>query len=219
MSFLAVMILGGIITAAAFLYCGRRHSTPIRKILILLCLSLGLGYLGSRLMRIIEAGTFQGRSFYGSVLILPLLMPLAARILRVRREDVMDACGIGIAFISCLEKLNCLTNGCCEGRWFRLMVGGFDLSFTFPSQLLESAAGLIIAIALTVVLLQDRTPGAIYPLFLVIYGIARFILNWFRYPTGTILFLPHGCFWSLIAIAWGLLMVRRVIYGGHLLRE
>ena len=52
---------------------------------------------------------------------------------------------------------------------------------------------------------NEKNQGRIYGYYMLVYGSARFILNWFRYGVKPFVWiLPAGNFWSLVAIALGL---------------
>lgn len=51
---------------------------------------------------------------------------------------------------------------------------------------------------------KKKQKGMIYPVYLIGYGVTRFILTFLRYPKPWLGPLPPGAFWSLIAIAAGL---------------
>lgn len=84
--------------------------------------------------------------------------------------------------------------------------------FRFPSQIVESLMGLFIAVALLRMFLRGKQEGKLYPLFLVIYGVLRFLLNLLRVTEPFVWILPAGNFWSLISIAAGLLMLKKGVY-------
>ena len=87
-------------------------------------------------------------------------------------------------------RLGCFCAGCCYGKqmpppwgWhFNSDLGGADPSLTyFPSQLLEAGFNLLILFPLMMIYSRkNRKPGQIVGLYLVCYGVFRFINEFFR---------------------------------------
>lgn len=208
MNFVYVMIAATVVCIAMQSYVGKRRGVPLVKCVIMALITLGSGYFGAKLMRLVEAGTMEGRSFFGTVFLTPVVTIIAARLIRVSVADVLDATAVSCAFVAMFEKIGCSIDGCCQGRVFQFVSDNQIKIFQFPSQITESIAGLVIALILLRWLVRGRYSGKLYPLFLVLYGIARFVLNWLRSARPFIWFLPAGNFWSLISIAAGIVCLR-----------
>jgi prolipoprotein diacylglyceryltransferase len=74
----------------------------------------------------------------------------------------------------------------------------------------------ITSMVITIILLnlgkKVKYKGLLYPIYMISYGIVRFIINWFREGvTPFVWVLPAGNFWSLIAIAVNVLWIIVVI--------
>ena len=95
-------------------------------------------------------------------------------------------------------RFDCLKNSCCFGRYLP------GLGFQFPSQISEMVVGVTILLVLLRMHKKDRQVQ-LYPWYMILYGVCRFILQGLRYG-GTdpwVLGLSQGHFWSLISIAIG----------------
>lgn len=157
------------------------------------------GVAGTMLMFYVETGRFGGTSFFGAILLVPLLM-LPALLLRIPYRTLMDLCAPAESLMLAVMKLDCLAQGCCSGRYFP------SLGFQFPSQIVEMVVTLCIMALLLYMRKDPRKEGSLYGWYLILYGSTRFVLNWLRHGIAPFVWLlPAGNFWSLIAVAFGLL--------------
>ncbi|MBN1464602.1 prolipoprotein diacylglyceryl transferase [candidate division KSB1 bacterium] len=116
-------------------------------------------------------------------------------------DVLMPAVGFGIF----LTRIGCFLNGCCFGLPCE---GHGHLCVTFPlnsaagsqfpgvplvpAQLYSSLYGLIIFIALLLVERWKKFDGFLLAIFLILYGIARFIIDIYRYYEDSMVILPMG---------------------------
>jgi phosphatidylglycerol:prolipoprotein diacylglycerol transferase len=124
-------------------------------------------------------------------------------------------------------RWGCFLNGCCQGiatdsRW-GVVFPQNPQARVFPSQLFESFASLIIGLILIAVERRlRRTPeqasrGAIvWPLFLVLYGLYRFVFDFIR--AGDRIFglrvgQHTGALAFLVGVAWLVLSVKKISSG------
>lgn len=179
----------------------RRNRFPQIKVwkypLISIFLTIA-GVAGTMLLFFVETGRFGGTSFYGAVLFVPLLM-LPAMLLRISFRDLMDLCAPAECLMLTIMKIDCLTSGCCIGRYLP------SLRFQFPSQIVEMITAFFIMLILLHLETKGNFRGKLYAWYMIIYGTARFALNWLRYGlTPFVLGLPAGNFWSVVAVVIGL---------------
>ena len=166
----------------------------------LICIYLALcGVLGTFLMFYIENGYFSGTSFFGAILFVPILM-LPALIFKIPYGTLMDFCAPTGCMMMSVIKFECILVGCCAGKFLPAF------NTVFPSQQVE----IIVSFAIMAVLLwQERNTdrkGQIYPLYLILYGSTRFVLNWFRADLNPfVLGLPPGNFWGIVSVICGAL--------------
>ena len=166
--------------------------------MVLLTLWLTItGVLGTMILAYIELGEFGGTSFYGAVFLVPILI-LPAMLMRITYKDILNLCAPAECAMLLVMRFDCLDKGCCFGRYLP------DLEFQFPSQIAEMVVAITIMITLIQMHRKDRKVQ-LYPWYMILYGVCRFILQGFRYG-GTdpwMLGLSQGHFWSLIAVAIG----------------
>ncbi|MBQ6118633.1 MAG: prolipoprotein diacylglyceryl transferase [Clostridia bacterium] len=123
-------------------------------------------------------------SLYGGLLLIPLLMLLPVRRMRADYGTVMDTCAAGVYVLLGTAKLGCFAYGCCYGapcEWGP--VNRFTGERAFPVQLLETAISYAIAALLyryATNSLSDKKVGTAYPLGLLLYGAARFCVQFLR---------------------------------------
>ena len=70
---------------------------------------------------------------------------------------------------------------------------------------MEGFAALGITLVLLLLLCRGKHAEKLYPLYLVIYGGTRFVLNFLRETRPFVLAVPAGHLWSLVSILIGLL--------------
>ena len=166
--------------------------------MVLLTLWLTItGVLGTMILAYIELGEFGGTSFYGAVFLVPILI-LPAMLMRITYKDILNLCAPAECAMLLVMRFDCLDKGCCFGRYLPA------LEFQFPSQIAEMVVAITIMIALIQMHRKDRQVQ-LYPWYMILYGVCRFILQGFRYG-GTdpwVLGLSQGHFWSLIAVVIG----------------
>lgn len=162
------------------------------------------GTLSTYIWYFVEGGTFgEGVSFYGAVFIMPIAFLLAIFILREKWTDLLDVFAPSICIMLSVMKMGCFLTGCCAGR--ELFVNADGVAVCFPSQLAELANALILMIVLLVMAFRKKRRGKLYPWFMVLYGITRFVLNFFRaeYAESIGWFPPFGTIWSLVSVVVG----------------
>lgn len=181
-------------------------SVPIAAILTL------TGVVGSYLWYFVENLSFGGRSFYGAVFFCPLIFWPASRILRLTYSDTMDFVPPAGCLTLAMVKIDCLINGCCKGRILYMNQNGIFVRF--PSRIVEMIVFLLISAILMRMTFQKKHRGTIFLWFLVLYGVSRFVLDFFREVTAPYaLGLSAGSFWSLCSFVVGMVLLLIVRYG------
>jgi len=107
---------------------------------------------------------------------------------RIAVTAFADAVSIPLALMLCIGRIGCFCEGCCEGkivlcRWYTLHFP-YDMPgiCRFPSQLAEAAALALITAILYLVekKYKDKLNGALFALFMVLYGCYRLYFDHFR---------------------------------------
>ena len=161
-------------------------------------------YIAENLKSVLENGlTLGGVSFFGTVFLLPVFMPLIGLAFKVKPGRYLDFCTPAVLLMLSFIRLGCFMNGCCEGIsfWFK------GRPVTIPVQLLEAALDFAL---LGIILSLNRAgkyTGRLYFVFMTGYGIFRFILEFIRNTPKTHLGLSNGQWFSLISIAVGIIFL------------
>lgn len=160
-----------------------------------------VGITGAMLMYFLETGAFGGVSFYGAVFLIPLLMPLVGFLFRMKPGQTMDICGPCVAIMIGCMRFGCFLSGCCGG--WSVCLGSF--CFEWPTQMLDSIGDF--AIMSWLLLYEEKQPqnGKLYPMFMVAYSAMRFFLEFLRDTPKDWLYMSHGQWFAIAAVAAGLL--------------
>ncbi len=198
--FYVFLFIGALLMFLCIWFASRFYDKiPVWKLLIAAAALTVIGLLGARLMSGIESGNWTGRSFYGAVFLVPVLMFPVAVILHIPYSIIMDMCAPAGCVMLALLKVKCSIDGCCKGRIFTTSGG----EFRFPSQKVECVAAILLMIVILLLIRSRKQAGKIYSWYLMLYGVTRLILNQFRETKPWIGPLAAGTFWSLVAIGIG----------------
>ena len=184
---------------AVMCYINKDYQIPVWKVAVS-CVSLAIiGMFGVKLMSFVESGNWTGRSFYGAVFLIPVLMYPVARLLKINYGNLMDLTPPAGCIMLALLKVKCKIDGCCFGRI--MIIKGKIIQF--PSQIVECIAALVLMIIMIVIIRSGRWRGLAYAWVMFLYGIIRLILNSFRETSPWVGPFSSGSFWSIISIVIG----------------
>lgn len=199
-------LVGGSIARLPALYIQScRSQNKIWKIFPLTIALTIVELAGTMILFYIENGYFAGMSYYGGILLMPLFCILLAKIFNIPYNDLMDMFGAAAGGMLAVMRLQCVYFGCCNGIEITLPNSN---TFAFPSPIVELITVLVLMFIVLYLGKKEKNYGKLYPIYMILYGTTRFILNWFRAGnTPFVWILPPGNFWSLIAIAIGVLWI------------
>ena len=202
MNLLVFLTIGTLAMLAPVMIQSTWYKVNWKKSLLITVMLTATGTLGTFLMYFVENGSFGGISFYGAVFFVPILFVIVARLVGVRYGVLMDLCAPAECVMLAIMKVQCLLTGCCGGVLLRYN----GVSYVFPSQIMEMVNGLVIGVILLLMARKEKNRGRLFPWYMVIYGVTRFVLNMFRQGgAARILGLPFGNFWSLVSIVVGII--------------
>ena len=194
--------IGAVAMLALLIIQGAWYDIKLQKRLILTAFLTVAGTIGTYIMFYIENGWIGGTSFFGAVFFVPIALWPLAKLLKVPYGTLAGICAPEGCIILVIMKIKCFLGGCCRGR----TVCFGENEFVFPSQIVEMANAFLIFLILMFLSYRRKNVERIYPLFLIFYGVSRFILNTFREVwVTTEMFLPFGNIWSLVSIFAGAL--------------
>lgn len=183
----------------------KKYGFSIIAVTLISFLEVVVGFLCTQILFFVENGEWGGTSFFGAVLLLPLLVMLFSKMKCVSFAKITDLIAPSGLAMYAVNKLNCYVAGCCAGKLMRFTEYGVPVYF--PSQICELSTTLVIVLILFVIERFKIFNGKIYPIALVLYGISRFVLNLYRDSKPFVLGLPIGNIWALISVLVGVLWI------------
>ena len=162
-----------------------------------------IGWSCMELLALIEAGfDFEKAAnirLYGAIFALPFVYYAWARITARDPKMVLDIAAICVIFGAISGRMNCFTNGCCEGYPIP-----FLLAYRWPLREMEMIYYFLFIFCYAGKIQKGKTWGQVYPAYLIGYGTLRFLSEFVREEyTGSLGSLHLAHIWSLIAIAVG----------------
>ena len=123
-----------------------------------------------------------GLIFYGGFIGGLLVFMILARVRRINALDLADFTVTALPLGHALGRVGCFLNGCCAGRLVlqpSVLTGGLT---HYPVQLYEACFNLVVYAFLTLYYLKRRGTrmGSVVALYLVIYPVGRFLLEFLR---------------------------------------
>ncbi len=181
----------------------KQYKFPLWKSILLPFLLTIFGVVGAMVLYLIESGSFGGISFYGSVLLIPVLLIPAALLLKIPYGEITDYSVPQICLMLAVMKIHCFVSGCCGGICLNA-----EKEIYFPSQIAELIVSLLIAALILYMDSQKWLKGRLYGVYFLIYGVLRFTLNFLRIGIKPFIWIiPAGHFWSIISIILGILWI------------
>lgn len=177
--------------------CAEKLNIGNRTAAVLALLHTVTGVVCVKVFAFLE-GTPGGMSLYGGIFFMPVLYFAGAKLFRRDVRAVFDSFTFCMVFTLLCARVNCLLSGCCLGR----LIPGSE-SLRWPTRQLEVCFYLAFLFYLWKRSKTDAFEGKFYPLFMMVYGVFRFIVEWFRVSDHIYGYLHISHFWSLVAIAIG----------------
>jgi phosphatidylglycerol:prolipoprotein diacylglycerol transferase len=192
---------------------------------------------------------FQGRWIYtfwpvqedgtvglgGLILLGGFLTAFAASVVFIYKKKLdfwklADSVAPSVALGVFLTRIGCFLNGCCFGKACSLpwavsfppnSPAGAVMGPTpiHPTQLYSSLYGLIIFLILMLLNRKPRFDGMLMGTFLILYGIARFTVDFFRYYESQMFIVDGLEFNQLVSLTMFLGGVLILLYRGNILRR
>ena len=139
-------------------------------------------------------------SLFGGVFFMPVYYFFLAKAVRVNPKVMFDNGTICMIFTLMCARVNCIFAGCCIG-W---NIAGTH--FRWPTREAEIVFYILLMIWIIHSLrrIEDgkQPQGIIYPLYMMLYGIFRFICEFFRYNNnGRLFHLAH--IWAAVSFCIG----------------
>ena len=181
--------------------CRERLHLRWLSVLLLSVLHTVLGVLSVKVFALFETGNFSNMSLFGGVFFMPLFYWGVAKLAKQKTADVFDVFTICIVFTLMCARLNCIISGCCLGA--HIPIEGLT-HLRFPTRELELLFYVILLSRLWRKVLSGSARGMIYPIYMIAYGIFRFVTETLRFSdrTDSILHISH--LWALLSRGVGM---------------
>ena len=161
-----------------------------------------------------------GLVWYGGLLFGILTVIFLLRKYNLKNEiwKIADIAGVCISIGLGFGRIGCTMAGCCYGIPYH---GPFAIKFTdphslapkgiylFPSQPVSSLANFLIFLTLYFLYRRKKFDGQIFSLFLIFYGIFRFVIEFFRATPKIFFGFSENQILSLVFIFVGLVIYRK----------
>lgn len=181
--------------------CRERLHLRWPSVLLLSVLHTVLGVLSVKVFALFETGDFSNMSLFGGVFFMPLFYWGVAKLAKQKTADVFDVFTICLVFTLMCARLNCIISGCCLGA--HIPIEGLT-HLCFPTREMELLFYVILLSQLWRKVLSGSARGMIYPIYMISYGIFRFVTETLRVSnrTDSILHISH--LWALLSLGIGM---------------
>lgn len=181
--------------------CRERLHLRWLSVLLLSVLHTVLGVLSVKVFALFETGNFSNMSLFGGVFFMPLFYWGVAKLAKQKTADVFDVFTICLVFTLMCARLNCIISGCCLGA--HIPIEGLT-HLCFPTREMELLFYVILLSQLWRKVLSGSARGMIYPIYMISYGIFRFVTEMLRFSdrTDSILHISH--LWALLSLGVGM---------------
>lgn len=181
--------------------CRERLHLRWLSVLLLSVLHTVLGVLSVKVFALFETGNFSNMSLFGGVFFMPLFYWGVAKLAKQKAADVFDVFTICLVFTLMCARLNCMISGCCLGA--HIPIEGLT-HLRFPTRELELIFYVILLSRLWRKVLSGSARGMIYLIYMIAYGIFRFVTETLRVSnrTDSILHISH--LWALLSLGIGI---------------
>lgn len=171
-------------------------------ILIISVLHTVYGVLTVMLFAFAESGfnpdSLGNMSIFGGVFLMPIAYFLGAKLFKRKPGEVFDIFLICMMFTLMCARINCIISGCCKG----CLIFGSETA-RWPTRELEVVFYIVLLIIFGRRVKRNESRGELYPAYMFLYGIFRFITEFFRVSerSAGIFHLSH--LWALISFGLG----------------
>lgn len=181
--------------------CRERLHLRWLSVLLLSVLHTMLGVLSVKVFALFESGDFSNMSLFGGVFFMPLFYWGVAKLAKQKAADVFDVFTICLVFTLMCARLNCIITGCCLGA--HIPIQGWE-HLRFPTREMELIFYVILLSRLWRKVVTGSARGMIYPIYMIAYGIFRFVTETLRISSRTDSILHISHLWALLSLGVGM---------------
>lgn len=198
-----LLAAGAAFTFGWLLRCQKRLGLKWPMALALSVLHVLVGVLSVSVFAILEGfgdrSAVGNMSLFGAVFFMPAVYWAGAKLTKRNIADVFDVFTVPLVFTLMCARGNCILSGCCLGA--HIPLSGLE-GLRWPTRELEIVFYAALLLILGKRVLAGRFRGQIYPVYMMSYGVFRFITETFRVSQSTSIFhLAH--LWALASLCIG----------------
>ena len=211
----AVMILGLVLNIIICFAKRRKYGFSKLEGVIIPNVFLLVSFVGGKLLYILEEMASSGElkfslgglSLFGAIFLVPVVFPLVSLFTKRSAGEYLDICTtFGIVLLSFM-RIGCFLSGCCGA----ITIWNETTPIVLPVQLFEVVIDLLLLQFLLFVEKKHFKKGYMYPLFMIGYGICRFVLEFLRKSPDTLAFLSNGQIFAMISVFAGTVIMYMMI--------
>lgn len=184
----------------------KKVNLSILQAFLFTLLMIFVGLVGAILLGYVSWGQIGSMDMFGAIFLIVPTIPIVGKLFGLTSMQSHDLSAFCMAIVNTFIKIGCLFAGCCEG----IIVYVGSRYFQWPLQLTICLADIFIILLLLRIESNGNKQGALYPLFLISYGLMRFFADRLMYFETVWLGLRPAQWYGLIAAVIGCIWL--VIY-------
>ena len=138
-----------------------------------------------------------GMSLFGALFFLPFFYWAGSKITHRDMALIFDNFCLCVMIALMFVRCNCIVSGCCQGKVIP------NTEMLWPTRQIEIIFWALVLGLFLYKKKQGYTKGIIYPLMLMLYGVFRFIIEFFRDEKSVLGFFHFGHIWAFLAFIIG----------------
>ena len=138
-----------------------------------------------------------GMSLFGAIFFLPILYLIGSRLTHRSTALVFDDFCLCVMIALMCVRCNCIASGCCVGK----AISG--TAAHWPTRQAEILFWAVMLIWFLNKKKRGYPEGSLYPLMMMVYGIFRFFIEFFRDEAPFLGSFHHGHVWAVVSFIIG----------------
>lgn len=200
-SLIILLSIGAVFSLAWLIFMRDRLDMKLYAAIPLAILHTLCGVLSVKIFAFLETGfnsaSLGNMSLFGGVFMMPLTYMLGAKISKRNMSEVCDIFTPCMLVTVMFARVGCIISGCCKG----IPIPGLG-GVRVPTREAEIIFYIVLLILLCPRIVRKQTGGRAYPVYMMSYGVFRFVTEFLRESDNTTIF-HRAHIWSLITLILG----------------
>ncbi len=200
-SLIILLSIGAVFSLAWLIFMRDRLDMKWYAAIPLAILHTLCGVLSVKIFAFLETGfnsaSLGNMSLFGGVFMMPLTYMLGAKISKRNMSEVCDIFTPCMLVTVMFARVGCIISGCCKG----IPIPGLG-GVRVPTREAEIIFYIVLLILLCPRIVRKQTGGRAYPVYMMSYGVFRFVTEFLRESDNTTIF-HRAHIWSLITLILG----------------